>query len=235
MPLRFLIINSISLGILVLYALSACVDASTPRSEKEGPNGSIEPDVTDSSMDNDERLSRLSALADVGDARDEFVYFEFVLREFPNSEELRSLAFDRLESAATKGYAEAQLQLGFFLNSGIHVPENRDAGLYWLLLAGQQENVDAQKLLGAEFVLRMSESLNDRDTLRRNAVYWLRKAMMAGDLESKSLLGKLLVQTDESREEGLQLLVEAAKHGSESAQEAIDLIEREVEYDPNAD
>ena len=137
-------------------------------------------------------------------------------------EALRSLEF-----AARAGHTEAQLHLGFMLSSGSILPKNRESGTYWLLLSAQQDNVDAQRLVGTQFAQRIYEPANDRfdDGAKTNAVHWLEKATEKGDLESQSLLSKLLVQDDETRERGLRLMKSAAELGDESAIEGMKLIE----------
>jgi len=137
-------------------------------------------------------------------------------------------ALTALESAALDGHAEAQLNLGFMLSSGTILPENREMGDYWLLLSAQQDNLDAQRLVGAHFARRIHEPANDRfdSDAKTNAVYWLEKATEQGDLASQSLLSKLLVQNEETRERGLHLMKEAAELGDKNAIEGLELIDQ---------
>ena len=131
-----------------------------------------------------------------------------------------------LESAALADHAEAQLHLGFMLCSGTILPKNREMGTHWLLLSAQQDNSDAQRLVAVQFVQRIYEPANDRfdSDAKVNAVRWLEKAMEGGDLESQSLLSKLLVQDDGTRERGLRLMQEAAELGNEDAIKSLELI-----------
>ena len=179
---------------------------------------------------------------DVGDANassseEQFAAFEsyFLISDGGDPTSDNGLeALTALESAALSGHAEAQLHLGFMLSSGTILPKNREMGDYWLLLSAQQDNLDAQRLVGAHFSRRVYEPANDRfdSDAKTNAVYWLEKAAERGDLESQSLLGKLLVQDDETRERGMRLMNEAAELGNDSAIEGMELIDQLQQAEP---
>ena len=171
-------------------------------------------------------------------ADDKFEYFQRVLNEtgFAVGEsgaldDAQSKALILLREAAVEGHAESQLHVGHMLVSGTVVPEDRESGTAWLLLAAQQGNTDAQSLLGMEFAKRIHEPIDDDfgNNARTNAIYWLDKASGAGDMEARELLGFVLVLDYETKDRGIALLEEAAAAGSRKAQGALEVIAAYIE------
>ena len=219
--------------LLSIFSVTVACDAASGPEER----ATVERDVTvlQSQADLERQLAILNKRAMTGRADFEFEYFDFVFKNMPALEAHAVTALHRLESAAKKNNALAQTRLGFMLNTGTFLPINKDSGLYWLLLAGQQGNVKAQRLLGAEFASRAVESkdVSQVTEYRTNSIQWLRRAEDQGDIEAKSLLGKILAMKQETRLEGIALIKEAAELGSENAKEALQLISSEVESTGN--
>ena len=139
----------------------------------------------------------------------------------------RQIVADILQESALAEHAEAQFILGQLLEDGRLMQKDPEAGLYWLLLAAQQGHYEAQKSVALSFMVFAleSDSEEEKDLGRTNAIHWLRVATERGDLDSKALLGELYSEREETREEGLKLLREAAAAGSSHATDVLQIFD----------
>lgn len=139
----------------------------------------------------------------------------------------RQIAAEVLQESALAGHAQSQFILGQLLADGRLLRKDPEASRYWLLLAAQQGHQEAQKSIALSFVMSAldSKAEEEKELSRSNAIHWLRIAMERGDLNSKALLGELYSERENTREEGLRLLREAAADGSNHATEVLQVFD----------
>lgn len=166
----------------------------------------------------------LKAEALLGNAEDQLDAFLFVYQNASHFHDKLSEAFDFLVKSAEQGNIDGQYNLGYMLQTGTWIDKNEETALPWLLQAAERGHVRAQLWCGINFVNRFHESSNDadKDAYALNATHWLKRASDSGIEQAKVLLATILINDEASREEGLNILKEAAAGGDKSAKEALD-------------
>ena len=89
-----------------------------------------------------------------------------------------------IQTAAEKGDAKSQLQLGLMYRNGDKIPKNEKAAVHWFTKAAEQDNVDAQFELGLCY-------LNSRGVSEdfRQAFFWIEKSASQGKSAAQNMLG----------------------------------------------
>lgn len=106
---------------------------------------------------------------------------------FGAGKEDKTLARNWYEKAAAQGLAEAQLMLGkIALNNDDLGLNSKEEAVEWLTLAAEQQNTEAQRILGLAYKNQSAQPQNAQAMLT-----WLTRAAEQGDTASMMLLGEL--------------------------------------------
>eukprot|EP01031_Cornospumella_fuschlensis_P031147 gene31147-37644_t len=145
-------------------------------------------------------------------------------------------AFRLLEIAAKQDLVPAQKDLSSYYFNGYGVPVSKEQGVYWLRRAAEQGDADACFLLALFYI---GNNTDASETLRDEAMQWLRVASQMNHLKAKALLGIALVfgnntnhypnyddeidsnnssPFSQQEAEGVSLLKDAAERGHADAQ-----------------
>lgn len=143
--------------------------------------------LTDMVDDTGSLAELYTALANRGNAADQYNLGMQYLFGGLEQQAYPEQAFDWIKKSALQGYAQAQLQLGTMYLEGIGVEQNPDAAYAWFKQAAEQGNVDAQLYTG---VLSLEGLGTARD--KPVAITWFKKAAAQGNEEAKRLLAENL-------------------------------------------
>jgi TPR repeat protein len=129
-------------------------------------------------------------------------------------------AHDLLLGLAERGDSGAQLNVGYFFDTGLGVRKNVTKALYWYRRAYQQGNGSAANNIGTVW----------RDRGRKSrAIAWFKRAVRLGEVDSGIEIAKLLMERGSHRDamRYLRKVIESEESISEaSAEEARTLVRR---------